>query len=118
MDAIFIEELRLDAQVGIYPRERVAPQGIELNLEIGVPASAMEQDDIAATIDYALVVARLQQEFMARHFNLLETLADFVAKIILDDFGAPYVKLSVAKIGMLKNTRRVGVKIERQRKAA
>lgn len=114
MDAIFIEELRLNAQVGIYSRERVAPQGIELNLEIGLPSGAMEQDDIAGTIDYALVVQRLEQEFAAQHFNLLETLAEFVAHVLLEDFGAPYVKLSVAKIGILKNVRRVGVKIERR----
>lgn len=115
MDAIFIEDLRLDARVGIYPREQVAPQGIELNLEIELPPGAFAQDDIGATIDYAQVVARLEQEFARQHFNLLETLAEFVAKVILHDFGAPCVRLSVAKIGMFKNTRRVGVRIERRK---
>ncbi len=115
MDAIFIEDLRLDARVGIYPREQVAPQGIELNLEIELPPGAFAQDDIGATIDYAAVVARLEQEFARQHFNLLETLAEFVANLILHDFGAPCVRLSVAKIGMFKNNRRVGVRIERRK---
>jgi dihydroneopterin aldolase len=114
MDAIFIEDLRLDARVGIYPREQVAPQGIELNLEIEAPPGAFARDEIGATIDYAEVVARLEKEFAERHFNLLETLAEFVATLLIQDFGAPSVRLSVAKIGMMKNTRRVGVRIERK----
>lgn len=114
MDAIFIEELRLPAHVGIYPREKAGPQTIELNLEIGVPGAAMLQDDIGATIDYAEVVARLEREFAARHFNLLETLAEYVATLLIQDFKAPWVKLSVAKIGMMKSARRVGVRVERR----
>ena len=114
MDAIFIEELRLQAQVGIYPRELLGAQTLEINLEIELPSGAMEGDDIGATIDYARVVARLEEKFSQRRFNLLETLAEFVAGIILNEFGARAVRLSVAKIGMMKNARRVGVKIERR----
>ena len=115
MDAIFIQDLRLDACVGIYPREKAGPQGIELQLEVGIPDGATQHDEIADTIDYAEVVERLEKEFAERHFNLLETLAEFVATLLLEDFKAPWVKLSVAKIGMLKNVRRVGVKIERKK---
>ena len=53
MDFIFIEELRVDAHVGIYPREQVAAQTIEINLTFGVPDEAAQDDDIAKTIDYA-----------------------------------------------------------------
>lgn len=115
MDAIFIEELRLDAWVGIYPRERVAPQTVEIRLEIGLPDDAGRADDIGNTIDYAQVVARLEQEFAERHFNLLETMAEWIAELVLGEFGAPWVKVAVAKIGVLKSARRVGVRIERPR---
>lgn len=60
MDFIFIEELRVEARVGIYPRERVASQTVELNLTFGVPDAAAERDDIADTIDYAQVIARIR----------------------------------------------------------
>ena len=43
MDFIFIEELRVSARVGIYPRERVAAQTLELNLTFGVPDAAAER---------------------------------------------------------------------------
>lgn len=115
MDFIFIEELRVEANVGIYPRERVAPQTIEINLTFGVPDEAAQDDDIAKTIDYAEVIGRIRQELAARHFNLLETLGEYVIGLMLNDFKAPWVKISIAKIGVMKGVRRVGVQIERAR---
>ena len=115
MDFIFIEDLRVDANVGIYPRERVAPQSIEINLTFGVPDEAAKDDDIAKTIDYAVVISRIRKELAERHFNLLETLGEFVIGLMLDEFKAPWVKISIAKIGVMKGVRRVGVQIERAR---
>ena len=66
MDRIFIDELRVEAWVGIYPRERGARQTIELNLEFGVPDAAAQHDDIADTIDYAEVIARIRKEIEPR----------------------------------------------------
>ncbi|MFY9329571.1 MAG: dihydroneopterin aldolase [Georgfuchsia sp.] len=118
MDFIFIEELRVESNVGIYPRERAAPQTIEINLTFGVPDEAARDDDIAKTIDYADVIGRIRRELAARHFNLLETLGEFVIALMLDDFNAPWVKISIAKIGVMKGVRRVGVQIERARQKA
>jgi dihydroneopterin aldolase len=115
MDFIFIEDLRVDANVGIYPRERVAPQGIEINLTFGVPDEAAKDDDITKTIDYAVVISRIRKELAKHHFNLLETLGEFVIALMLDEFKAPWVKISIAKIGVMKGVRRVGVQIERAR---
>lgn len=115
MDFIFIEELRVDAWVGIYPREKAAPQVVELNMTFGVPDAAAERDDIADTIDYALVIARIRDELGNRHFNLIETLGEHVVKLLFDEFNAPWVKLRIAKIGVMKDVRRVGVFIQRGR---
>lgn len=114
MDIIFIEELRLKTWIGIYPREKVMPQTVELSLQIGVStASAGASDDIRDTVDYAVVVERLRGELGERHFNLLEKLAEFIATLLLEDFAAQWVRVSVAKLGMLSGVRRVGVIIER-----
>jgi dihydroneopterin aldolase len=113
MDFIFIEELRVQAWVGIYAREKAAPQTIELNLTFGVPDSAAEHDDIADTINYAEVIERIRKELAERHFNLIETLGEFVVHLLFDEFGAPWVKIRIAKIGVMKGVRRVGVYIQR-----
>ena len=115
MDRIFIDELRVEAWVGIYPRERAARQTIEISLEFGVPDAAAQHDDIADTIDYAEVIARIRKELDERHFNLLETLGEYVIGLLLNEFGAPWVKISIAKMGIMKGVRRVGVQIERSR---
>jgi len=118
MDFIFIEELRIEAQVGIYPREKVAPQILELNMTFGVPDAAAERDDIADTIDYAEVIARIREELASRHFNLIETLGEFVVNLLFEEFRAPWVRIRIAKMGVMKGVRRVGVFIQRGRDGA
>ena len=113
MDFIFIEQMRVDAHVGIYPREKAALQALEISLTFGVPDEAARDDDIAKTIDYAAVIQRVRSELSARHFNLLETLGEYVIGLMLNEFGAPWVKISIAKMGIAKGVRRVGVQIER-----
>lgn len=114
MDVIFIEELRADTWIGIYPREKAMPQTVELSLRIGVStASAGASDDIRDTVDYALVVQRLRAELAQRHFNLLEKLAEFIATFILENFAVQWIRVSVAKLGMIPGVKRVGVCIER-----
>lgn len=118
MDFIFIEELRVEARVGIYPRERIAPQTLELNMTFGVPDAAAQRDDIADTIDYAVVISRIREELANRHFNLIETLGEFVVNLLFDEFRAPWVRIRIAKIGVMKGVRRVGVFIQRGREGA
>lgn len=115
VDFIFIEDMRVDAHVGIYAREKAAPQALEISLTFGVPDEAAQDDDIAKTIDYAVVIDRVRRELAERHFNLLETLGEYVIGLMLNEFGAPWVKISIAKIGIAKGVRRVGVQIERGR---
>lgn len=115
MDFIFIEGLQLQAWVGIYPREKAASQSVELNLTFGVPDAAAERDNIADTIDYDRVVTRIRELLAEQHFNLLETLGEYLVKVMFEEFGAPWVRLSIAKMGVLRGVKRVGVYIERGR---
>lgn len=118
MDIIFIDELRLPTLIGIYPREQTVPQVIELSLQIGTSTQgAGNSDDIHDTIDYAVVVERLSADLAQRHFHLLEKLAEHVAGVLLGDFGAAWVRVSVAKPGVMRGVRRAGVIIERRRDA-
>jgi 7,8-dihydroneopterin aldolase/epimerase/oxygenase len=115
VDFIFIDDMRVEAHVGIFEREKAAPQTLEISLTFGVPDEAAQDDDIDKTIRYDAVIDRIRAELAMRHFNLLETLGEYVIGMLLNEFGAPWVKISIAKMGIMKGVRRVGVQIERSR---
>ena len=117
MDKIFIDDFRLDILIGIYEWERRVPQTVQFNLEIAIPPKEGPRTDrIGETIDYAKVVKRIEESLRTQHFLLLERLSEHVAQLILTEFGAPWVKVSVNKIGALRNVKRLGVTIERGKK--
>ena len=115
MDFIYIRELRLEAWIGLYKYEKVAPQIIELDLEITVPGAAVfKSHKVTDTINYAAVVDRLRALLAAERFGLIEVLADRVAGVIIDEFHSPQVRASITKLGVLKEAKRVGVCVTRK----
>ena len=116
MDCIFLREIKLEAKVGIYRRERVTSQLIELDLDIALPSdAAFQSGKVADTIDYAVVVQRLRDDLAEQRFGLVEELAEHIARVVLDEFRSPWVRVSVAKLGIIKGVKHVGVRIERTR---
>lgn len=119
MDIIFIRDFRLSIKVGMYAWELLAPQTVQLDLEIGIPgAHASHSDHIDDTVDYAKVVQRIEESLRDNKIQLLEKLAEHIAALIMGEFKAPWVKVSVTKLATLKNVRQLGVSIERGRKTA
>ena len=114
MDAILIRELRVEALIGIHRRERHFVQTLSIDLEFGLPGGAMfASDKVADTIDYEKVVLRIRELAASGQFRLVETFLERVAAVLRGEFGAPWVRVSAAKLGVLPNTRLVGVVIER-----
>jgi dihydroneopterin aldolase len=116
MDVIMLRDLRVEALIGIHKRERHATQTVSIDLDIGLPGTTVfKSDKVADTIDYEQVALKIRALAASGHFRLVETLAERIARLLLDDFGAPWAKISVAKIGILANAKFVGVTIERKR---
>ena len=116
MDAILIRDLRVEALIGIHKRERHVVQTLSIDLDIGIPGTAVfSSDRVADTIDYEQVTLRIKALAASGHFRLVETFAERVASLLIADFGAPWVKVSAAKIGILPNAKFVGVSIERRK---
>ena len=115
MDLIFIRDLRVTTIVGHYPRERTHPQPITFDIDLAIPGTAVfESDKLSNTINYAAVCTYVQSECDTHHFKLLERMADYLARGILTEFKTPYVKLAVAKLGIIKGVKQVGVMVERR----
>lgn len=118
MDNIFISELKIETRIGVYAWEQKVAQTIQLDLEVGLPGShAAKSGKLGDTIDYSKIVARIEQLFAEQHFQLLEKAAEAVAEMILREFGAPWLRLSIAKLGALRNVKKLGITIERGKRA-
>ena len=116
MDSILVRDLRVEVLIGIHKRERYLAQTVSIDLDIGIPGTAVfATDKVADTIDYAQVALKIKTLAGTGHFRLVETFADRIAKLLIDDFKAPWVKVNAAKIGILPNAKFVGVSIERKR---
>lgn len=114
MDTIFLSEVRVETRLGVPDWERMTPQTILLDIEIGMPHSrSCQTDAIEDTIDYGKVVARIRETLKEHSFKLVEALAEHVCQIILQEFDAPRVKVKVAKPGILPGLKALGVVIER-----
>ena len=114
MDCIQIRDLRIEVLIGIHKRERHAAQTVSIDLDIGIPGETVfASDRVSDTIDYEQVSIRIKALGAAGHYKLVETLADRIAKLLMEDFKAPWVKVSASKIGILPNAKFVGVSIER-----
>src|SRR5258706_10440160 len=116
MDSILVRDLRVDVLIGIHKRERYVAQTVSIDLDIGLPGTTVfASDRVADTIDYEQVALRIKALATSGHFRLVETLAERIARLLIDDFGAPWVKVNAAKIGILPNAKFVGFSIERSK---
>lgn len=114
MDIIFLRDFRIDVFLGVYSWEKPLPQRVSIDLDIALPGQrAATSDDLGDTIDYGAVLGRLRETLPGRHFALLESLAEHIAGVVRGEFGAPWVRVTVTKLGMLRDLERVGLTIER-----
>ena len=114
MDTVFINDLRIETIIGIYDWERKVRQIISLDLEMGTDIQrAAETDSIEDTLNYKAVAKRLIAFVEASEFQLVETLAEKIAAIVLTEFSVPWMRLTVHKPGAVRGSRDVGVIIER-----
>jgi dihydroneopterin aldolase len=114
VDIIFVRDLKIDTVIGVYEWERDIRQQLSFDLEMAVdigPAAA--GDDIAKALDYSAVAARLIEFVGTSEFQLIETVAEKCAQIVLQEFGVSWLRLRVMKPGAVLAARDVGVLIER-----
>lgn len=120
MDILFLRDFRLELIIGIYEWERKIPQPVRIDLEIGLPAQrAGETDDVRDTIDYGAVAHRIHDSLIHRPqpIALVEAVAEHVAALVREEFGAPWVRVSVTKFAIVRGVKELGIVIERGTRA-
>ena len=115
MDVIFLSGLTTECIIGIWDWERRVKQKIVIDLEMGADIRrAAATDAIEDTLDYKRVAKRLLAFVGESQFQLVETLTERIAEIVIREFGVPWVKVRLNKQGAIRGSRDVGILIERR----
>ena len=113
-DMVFIDRLEVETIIGIFDWERNTKQVVCLDIEMQADIThAALYDDINATLNYKAVAERLTSFIQKTQFQLVETLAQRCAEIILNEFQVPWLRLKLYKPDAVPDSRAVGVIIER-----
>ncbi len=116
MDKIFIHALKTEAIIGIFDWERQVKQTVIVDVEVSADITkAALSDSIDDTLNYKRIAKRVLAFVEASSFHLVETLAEHIAMLVLEEFGVAWVGLSLSKPGAVRNSRDVGVTLERNR---
>jgi dihydroneopterin aldolase len=116
VDKIFIHALKTEAIVGIFDWERQVKQTVIIDLEFSADIrKAALSDSIDDTLNYKRVAKRVLAFVESSGFHLVETLGEHLAMLVLEDFGVAWVRISLSKPGAIRNSRDVGVVLERHR---
>jgi dihydroneopterin aldolase len=114
MDTIFLSELKVDTVIGIWDWERKIRQTVIIDLEMAADIrKAAATDQVEDTLNYKLVAKRIQKFVADSEYQLVETLAENIARIVNDEFEVPWVRVRVNKPGAIRGARDVGILIER-----
>lgn len=113
-DIIFIEGLEIETIIGVYEHERDIKQKVVLDIEMTLPESdASSSDDLRHTVDYDAVSKLVTSYVIDTQYQLIESLAEQVASLVLGAFATDSLKLKLSKPGAVKNAKSVGLIIQR-----
>ena len=116
MDKIKLTELTVNTVIGIWDWEKRNPQKVVFDIEMSTDiAKASKSDSIKDALDYKVISKRVKQYALENQFDLIETLADRIAEIILDEFEVSRVKLTISKPYAIRDSKNVSLIIERSR---
>ena len=113
-DIIFIGSLEIETIIGFYEHERDIKQKVVLDIEMTLPESdAASSDDLRHTVDYDAVSKLVTSYVIDTQYQLIESLAEQVASLVLGAFATDSLKLKLSKPGAVKNAKSVGLIILR-----
>ncbi len=111
---IFVRDLVLPYRIGVYAYEKQAPQRVRVNAELLVEGESTT-DQLNGVLNYETIVEGIRALTRGEHINLIESLAEQIMEICLDDPRALAARVSVEKLDVFPDAESVGVVIRRRR---
>ena len=113
-DIVFLHDLKIETVIGIYDWERKIKQTVVIDLDMAADVKkAAVSDHIDDAVNYKAVAKRIIEFVGESNFQLVETLTEKVAEIVLLEFGVSWVRVKVNKAGAVRYAGDVGIIIER-----
>ena len=113
-DRVLIEGLAVETVIGVYGWERNIRQSLVFDIEMQTDISrAAQTDDLEYTLDYDAVSRAVIALAENSEYQLVESLAEALAAMIVSEFSVSWLKLKVSKPNALSAARNVAVQIER-----
>lgn len=114
-DYLFFEGMSIDCIIGLAEWERMVKQTVVFDLKLGVDIRNVAAKDQVSDGDFnTKKLSKRLREFVEKsQFNLVETLAEKVAALILEEFPVSFVELRLSKPGAIRGSDNVGVVIFR-----
>jgi 7,8-dihydroneopterin aldolase/epimerase/oxygenase len=110
---VFIRDLMLSCKIGVHRHEQAGTQRVRINLDLAVRDNRDLHDDLANVVCYERITNAVRAVVSGRHIKLLETLAEEIAGICLEDARVRSVRVRVEKLDIFPDATSVGVEIER-----
>lgn len=111
---VFIRDLVIDCSIGIYTHEKEHEQRVRINLDLAVgEGDQVINDDIRNVISYEDMAKGIEAIIAEGHINLVETLAENIANMCLQDQRVFSARVRVEKLDIIAAAESVGVEIER-----
>ncbi|MCF6437982.1 dihydroneopterin aldolase [Pseudoalteromonas luteoviolacea] len=116
MDKVYISQLHVETIIGVYDFEKESKQSLYFDIEMSTDITpAAQTDDINLTVDYAKVSERVIGLSESIQVELLETLLEKLAKMILTEFAVSDVRIKVSKPAAVAQAATVGIEIYRKK---
>ena len=112
---VFIRNLELPAQIGVFHHEVGKVQPVRINVDLAVEDLIDLGDELKKVVDYGVIEARIRDILAAGHMNLVETLAERIAAACFEDARVKTARVRVEKLHALSAAESAGVEIERSR---
>jgi 7,8-dihydroneopterin aldolase/epimerase/oxygenase len=112
---ILVRDLEFAMQIGVYHREKGRAQKVRINLDLSVVDDPVDDHDLKTVVDYCALIDRIRAHALGKHVHLVETLAEQIAAICLEDARVLKARVRVEKTEAIPDAESAGVEIERER---
>ena len=113
-DLVFVHGLRVDALIGVHAWERELRQVLLIDLDLAADVrAAAARDALSDALNYQVLAERVREFVSASSYQLVESLVEALASLLIEEFAIPWLRLRITKPGAVPGADAVGVVIER-----